>query len=81
MDQEGEEVAKGSYNLANVIHHQDGDLVKAEKLAREALLIRRKLNSSNEGASCHHLARILQSQGKYEDETKRLFERSFAIYN
>jgi hypothetical protein len=79
MDQEGEEVAMGSYNLANVIQLQGGDLLKAEELAREALLIRGKLNSGNEGASCHLLARIFQLQGKFEDETQGLFERSLAI--
>jgi hypothetical protein len=80
MDQEGEEVANGSYNLADVIHRQKGDLLKAEELAREALLIRKQRNSSNEGASCDLLAQILQSQGKFEDETQGLFENSLAIF-
>jgi hypothetical protein len=80
IDQEGEEVAHGSYNLADVIYRQEGDLLKAEKLARGALLIREKLYSGNEGASCDLLARILQSQGKFEDETQGLFERSLAIF-
>jgi tetratricopeptide (TPR) repeat protein len=82
MDQEGEEVAMGSYNLANVIHRQEGDLSKAEKLAREALRIRSLISGSDDlgiGTSCDLLARILQSQGKFEDETKRLFEHSLAI--
>jgi tetratricopeptide (TPR) repeat protein len=81
MNQEGEEVANGSYNLADVIYRQKGDLLKAEELAREALLIREKLNIDNESANCCHLlARILQSQGKFEDETQGLFEHSLAIY-
>jgi hypothetical protein len=83
MDQEGEEVAMGSHNLADVIHRQDGDLLKAEKLAREALRIRSLIHSSDDdriGVSCNLLAHILKSQGKLEDETKRLFERSLAIY-
>jgi tetratricopeptide (TPR) repeat protein len=83
MNQEGEEVAMGSYNLADVIYRQEGDLLKAEKLAREALRIRFLLYSSDEhmiGGSCDLLARILKSQGKFEDETKRLFERSLAIF-
>jgi hypothetical protein len=83
MDQEGEEVAMGSHNLANVIHRQDGDLLKAEELAREALRIRSLKHNSDDdriGASCNLLARILQSQGKFEDETKGLFERSLAIF-
>eukprot|EP00596_Hydrurales_sp_CCMP1899_P007459 CAMPEP_0119051712 /NCGR_PEP_ID=MMETSP1177-20130426/73245_1 /TAXON_ID=2985 /ORGANISM="Ochromonas sp, Strain CCMP1899" /LENGTH=183 /DNA_ID=CAMNT_0007031023 /DNA_START=659 /DNA_END=1208 /DNA_ORIENTATION=+ len=40
LDQLSEEVAYGYYNLANVIHQQEGDLVKAEMLARESLRIR-----------------------------------------
>jgi tetratricopeptide (TPR) repeat protein len=83
MDQEGEEVATGSHNLANVIHQQKGDFLKAEELVREALRIRSLMCDSDDhkiGASCDLLARILQSQGKFEDETKRLCERSLAIY-
>jgi hypothetical protein len=72
VDQEGDEVANGSYNLANVIHRQDGDLLKAEKLARSALLTREHLNSNNEGSSCNLL-------GKFEDKTQGLFERCLAI--
>jgi tetratricopeptide (TPR) repeat protein len=82
MDQEGEAVAMGSYNLANVIHRQEGDLSKAEKLAREALRIRSLMYGSNDhiiGTSCNMLGKILESQGKFEDETKGLFERSLAI--
>jgi tetratricopeptide (TPR) repeat protein len=82
IDQEGEEVAMGSYNLADVILRQEGDLLKAEKLAREALRIRSLIYYSDDhkiGGSCDLLARILQSEGKFEDETKRLFERSLAI--
>jgi tetratricopeptide (TPR) repeat protein len=40
VNQESEEVAKGYYNLGNVISLQDGDLNKAEMLARESLRIR-----------------------------------------
>jgi hypothetical protein len=83
MDQEGEEVAMGSHNLADVIHRQEGDLLKAEELAREAFRIRSLLFNSDDhriGANCDLLAQILQSQGKFEDETKRLFERSLAIF-
>jgi tetratricopeptide (TPR) repeat protein len=83
MDQEGEAVANGSHNLANVIHRQEGDLLKAEELAREALRIRSLIYNYDDhkiGGSCDLLARILQSQGKFKDETKRLFERSLAIF-
>eukprot|EP00596_Hydrurales_sp_CCMP1899_P008774 CAMPEP_0119037738 /NCGR_PEP_ID=MMETSP1177-20130426/6223_1 /TAXON_ID=2985 /ORGANISM="Ochromonas sp, Strain CCMP1899" /LENGTH=347 /DNA_ID=CAMNT_0006999371 /DNA_START=296 /DNA_END=1340 /DNA_ORIENTATION=- len=38
MDQEGEEVANGSYNLADVIYRQEGDLLKAEELAGKLYL-------------------------------------------
>jgi hypothetical protein len=84
MDQEGEEVAMGAYNLADVMCRQDdGDLIKGEKLARESLRIRTRLHGSNHhsiGRSCTLLARILMNQGKLGDETKELFERSLAIY-
>jgi tetratricopeptide (TPR) repeat protein len=83
MDQEGEEVAMGSYNLADVIYRQEGDLLKAEKLAREALRISSLIHNSDDhkiGVSCDLLARILKHQGKFEDETKELFERSLAIF-
>jgi hypothetical protein len=83
MDQEGEEVAMGAYNLADVILRQDdGDLIKGEKLARESLRIRSRLYGSNHhriGTSTRLLSRILLKQGKLGDETKELFERSLAI--
>jgi hypothetical protein len=45
MDQEGQQVAKGAYNLADVIFRQDdGDLIKAKGLARESFRIRTQLN-------------------------------------
>jgi tetratricopeptide (TPR) repeat protein len=84
MNQEGEEVATGAYNLADVIRLQDdGDLIKAEKLARESLLIRTRLYGSNHhrtGRSCTILAKILMNKGKFGDETKELFERSLVIF-
>jgi hypothetical protein len=83
MDQEGEEVAIGSHNLADVIHRQEGDLLKVEELAREALRIRSLKCSGDDhkiSVNCILLAQILQSQGKFGDETKRLFERSLAIF-
>jgi tetratricopeptide (TPR) repeat protein len=82
MDQESESMAEGSYNLASVIHRQGGDLIKAEKLAREALRIRNQLCGSSHmytGLSCILVARILDSQGKLDNETKELYERSLAI--
>jgi hypothetical protein len=84
MDQQGEEVAKGAGNLANVILRQDdGDLIKAEKLAREFLRIRTRLYGSKDhrlGPSWILLGRILMNQGKLGDETKELLERSLATF-
>jgi tetratricopeptide (TPR) repeat protein len=84
MNQEGEEVAMGASNLADVMFRQDDrDLIKAEKLARESLLIRSRLYSSNDhriGMNCLLLGKILLNQGKFGDETKELLERSLAIY-
>jgi hypothetical protein len=40
MDQEGDIVARGAHNLADVISQQDdGDMLKAEVLVREAIRI------------------------------------------
>jgi hypothetical protein len=88
MDQEGEIVAEGAYNWADVIQRQgnlgqgDVDLIKAEGLARESIRIRDKLygaHNSKVSGNCLLLARILQQKGKLGDETKELFERSLAI--
>jgi hypothetical protein len=83
MDQEGEEVADGAFNLADVILRQDnGDLIKAEKLARESLRIRTRLHGSHYrtvGISGALLGRILLIQCRYGDETTEQFERSLAI--
>jgi hypothetical protein len=84
VDQEGEEVAMGAHNLAEVILRQDdGDLIKAEKLARESLRLRTQLygpDHSEVGASCLLLAKVLKSQQIFGDETKELLERSLAIF-
>jgi tetratricopeptide (TPR) repeat protein len=84
MDQEGEQVAVGAHNWADVIFRQeDGDLIKAEGLAREAVRIKDQFcNAHDSEVSAHYslLARILQKQGKFGDETKELYERSLAIY-
>jgi tetratricopeptide (TPR) repeat protein len=84
MDQEGEQVAVGAHNWADVILRQDdGDLIKAEGLAREAIRIKDQLYEANNGrvsVSLLLLARILVAQGKFGDETKELLERSLAIY-
>jgi tetratricopeptide (TPR) repeat protein len=82
MDQEGEEVSNGAYNLARVIYRQNGDLIKAEELAREALRIRDHLygnSHNNVGISIDLLARILRAQKNLGDETRELFEHSLAI--
>jgi hypothetical protein len=47
------------------------------------LCIRSLKHSSNNdeiGANCDLLARILKSQGKFEDETQGLFERTLATF-
>jgi len=71
------------HNWADVISRQeDGDLIKAEGLAREAIRIRDKLYGAHDSrviVSCPLLFRILQKQGKLGDETKELYERSLAI--
>jgi tetratricopeptide (TPR) repeat protein len=64
-----------------VIHQQEGDLVKAEMLARESLRIRTRIYGNDHfrgGFSCSLLAQILMSQGNMGDETIELFERSLA---
>jgi hypothetical protein len=84
MDQEGEEIAEGAFNLAAVIFRQvDGDLKKAENLAKESLRIKTRLHSSNDsqiGTRCILLAKIMMHQGKLGNETKGLLERSLAIF-
>jgi tetratricopeptide (TPR) repeat protein len=82
IDQESKAVAVGAYNLANVIYEQKGDLVKAEELARESLRIRTLIYGNNESTVdvCYDLlANILNAQGKFGNETRKLYERSLAI--
>jgi tetratricopeptide (TPR) repeat protein len=83
VNQEGEAVARGYYNLGNVIYQQQGDLVRAETLARESLRIRDKLYSNDHlylGISIYLLSAIFRSQGKLGDEVQKLMARSLAIY-
>jgi tetratricopeptide (TPR) repeat protein len=82
LDQESKEVANGYYNLANVIDAQEGDLVKAEMLARESLRIRTRIYVNDHievGLSYDLLARILMSHDNLGDETMELLERSLAV--
>jgi hypothetical protein len=82
VDQQSEEVARGYYNLADVINQQKGDLVKAEMLARESLRIRTQIFHNNHprvGISNGLLGSILLSQGNLGYETKELLERYLAI--
>jgi hypothetical protein len=82
MDQEGDEMATGAFNLASVILHQNGDLIRAEVLARESLRIRSLINDDNDqrvGGDCNLLANVLRVQGQLGDETRRLYERYLAI--
>jgi uncharacterized protein YyaL (SSP411 family) len=48
MDQESEAVARGAHSFADAICRKGGDLMKAERLAREALSIRSRLYSSDD---------------------------------
>jgi hypothetical protein len=84
VNQESGEVAKGYFDLGNVIHKADGDLVKAEMLVRESYRIRIGLRGGDRvdidvGHSCDLLGSILASQGKLDNETMELFERSSAV--
>jgi hypothetical protein len=75
IDQESEAVADGAYNLADVIFRQDGDLIKAEELARESLWILSLIYDSHHhrvGKACCLLANILMAQDQLGDETRGL---------
>jgi hypothetical protein len=83
LDQQSEAVARGYYDLGHAIYQQKGDLVKAEKLARESLRIRTHSYGGDHmkvGVSASLLARVLQAQGKLGIETKELHERSLSIH-
>jgi hypothetical protein len=94
MNQESMEVAKGAYNLANVLFKQLGlgyvpikftlndKLLKAEQLAREGLRIVILLHGKEHpetGFFSDLLARILQEQNKLGDETRMLYERGLSL--
>jgi hypothetical protein len=82
MDQEGKEMASGAFNLANVICKQEGDLIKAEELARESLRIRTLIFGSDRiivQMSCYLLADILSAQGNLGDDTRGLYERFLVL--
>jgi hypothetical protein len=72
-------LAEGAYNLADIIRLQKGDLIKAEKIARESLRIREALRiklsephlvrqrsdaDHKVGISKDLLTRILRDQGR-----------------
>jgi hypothetical protein len=80
LDQQSEAVAKGYYDLGNVISQQEGgDLLKAETLVRESFRIRTSLYDADHkqvAMSTGLLASILRSQGNLGSETKELHERS-----
>jgi len=81
LDQQSEAVARGYSDLASVIKNQMRNLVKAEKLAREALRIRVLINSSSHvaGFTTGLLSSILMCQDKLGSETKVLLEQTLAI--
>lgn len=82
------QVADGAANLADAIlrayleNKKDVDIVKAEKLAREALVLREKWCGRESTDLCKFislLANVLMAQKKLGDETKGLFERTSSI--
>jgi hypothetical protein len=82
IDQESEAVATGAFILADVIYRQEGDLIKAEELARESLRITSLIYDSNHnrvGGTCSLLASILRRQDKLGDKTRGLYERCLSI--
>jgi hypothetical protein len=81
LDQQSEAVARGYYDLANVITDQRGDMLKAEMLARESLRIGVLINRNSHlvGVSASLLASVLKIQNKLGSETKELYEQSLAI--
>jgi tetratricopeptide (TPR) repeat protein len=83
LNQESEDVAGGAHNLAHVLYQKSGDMIKAEKIAREVMRIRGQLHKHDHyllGDSGILLARILESQGKLGNETRELYERSLVIF-
>lgn len=85
VDQEGEEVARGYFNLAEVISKETSpkkDYKRAEMLVIESLRIRTKLYSNDHwhiGANIGLLASILRKQFKFGPELQALYERTLAI--
>jgi hypothetical protein len=83
MDQESEAVAEGAYNLADVIHRQGGDHMKAEELGRESLCITSLIYDDNHyrvGKACNLLVCILSGHGQLGDEMRGLYERYLANF-
>jgi hypothetical protein len=85
LDQQSEAVAKGYYDLGNVINQQKGGgLLKSEILVRESLRIRTSLyddghtplGDTQVAMSTILLASILHAQGNLGSETKELYKRS-----
>jgi hypothetical protein len=81
LDQQSEAVARGYYDLANVIITQRGDLVKAEKLVRESLRIRVQIKSNSYlvGYSLGLLTDVLRFRSKLGSEMKEVLEQCLAI--
>jgi hypothetical protein len=76
-------VAEGSANLAEAIIRQNGDLIRAERLARDALRIKIRLYGSDHnlvGFSLMQVTKIALVQKKFGNERKELHERSLAIF-
>jgi tetratricopeptide (TPR) repeat protein len=75
-----DDVARGYHNLGNIIFKQDGDLVKAEKLVREAYRIRGQLPGEPLclGLTANILGHILYKRGNHV-EAKKMYERFLAV--
>lgn len=81
IDQEGNEMAIGAYNLANAILKQNGVLIKAKALARDCLRIRTLIYGCDHYAivsTCDLLDNILSLQNKSGEEPR---ETCFSYFN
>lgn len=65
-------LAEGAYNLANIIRLQKGDLIKAEKIARESIRIREAVRIK---LSQPHLVRQYSDAGQKVETSKDLLGR------
>jgi hypothetical protein len=82
VDQGGEAISRGYYNLGNIIHAQGKDLSRAEMLVKESLRTRALFYGNDHlyvGESISLLANISIGQGRLDNEALELHERALAI--